>query len=293
MAYEAISTFGDSYLSSADKALVASYKSLYESAKAAGNEAQMRSAHEAAQAVRASYGYSGGDDGSEYIPLSQTVPSATAKTSEISEVYRAGEASALAALESAYRSSVAELDASAGKIPELYRQSANAIAKAAAVGDLSTNEYMAAQGLNTGAKGQVMLSRQNALQGSLSANSSAEAQALSDVEAQRTKLSLEYQSSIAAALADNDLKKAQALYEEAVRVDKSIVDTAYKNALLQSEAQQQLVSAAKYADSAAEKNLSALRQYAQELAKTGDYSGYASLGWTQSQIEAAEMAARA
>jgi len=298
MAYEAASTFNDAYLSSSDKALISTYKSLYESAKAQGNEAQMSAAHEAAQAVRASYGYSGGADGSQYIPLAQTgssqaVPAATSREPEIQAVYQASQASALAALESAYKASVADIDYEAGKIPGLYRQSANNIAASAAIGDLSTNEYMAARGLNTGASGQVMLARRNVLQGNLSANSTAEAQALADVEAERAKLNLQYQSSIAKAIADNDLAKAQALYEEAVRIDNSIVDTAYKNAALQAQAQQQKVEATQYADSVEQSRQAALRQYAQDLAKTGDYSGYAALGWTQSQIAAATLAAQA
>lgn len=295
MAYEAVSSFSDAYLSNADKALISTYKSMYESARTSGDTAGMEAAHQAAEAVRASYGYSGGSDGSEYIPLAQTqtVQAATSKASEIESMYNASEAAALAALESAYNISIADLNSQAGKIPAIFHESANAIASQSAIGGLNANEYMAAMGLNNGASGQVMLSRNNVLQSNLSANSKAQAQALSDVEAERTKLSLSYQASIAKAIADNDLAKAKALYEEAVRVDNSIVDAAYKTASLQTQAQEQQIDATKYADSLEQARQATLRQFAADLAKTGDYSGYAALGWTQEQIAAANLAAQA
>lgn len=82
MSYTAKGTYNDADVSKADKALIETYKDqwarndeLSREAKAAGNmeayaEAELgkQRAHEGAEAVRSRYNYSGGEDGSEYIP---------------------------------------------------------------------------------------------------------------------------------------------------------------------------------------------------------------------------------
>lgn len=60
-------------MSASDQALLKSYGDAYNNAIAAGDQAAAMKAHEAAEALRGQYGYSGGGDGSEYIPLLQQI----------------------------------------------------------------------------------------------------------------------------------------------------------------------------------------------------------------------------
>lgn len=62
-------SYGGSSSSSSSKA-IADYGNDYNAAKARGDTAGMEAAHQGAEAIRASQGYSGGVDGSQYIPLS-------------------------------------------------------------------------------------------------------------------------------------------------------------------------------------------------------------------------------
>ena len=55
-----------------DYASLQAYKDAWSSANAAGDQAGMSAAHDAAEALRAKYGYSGGGDGSEYIKTPNT-----------------------------------------------------------------------------------------------------------------------------------------------------------------------------------------------------------------------------
>lgn len=52
-----------------DRQNIKAYQTAYNQAKAAGDSAGMAAAHAGAEAVRAGYNYSGGIDGSQYIPL--------------------------------------------------------------------------------------------------------------------------------------------------------------------------------------------------------------------------------
>lgn len=64
-----------SLMSDEDYAAVRSYGDQYNAAKEAGNQAGMQAAHDAAEALRAKYSYSGGGDGSQYIKLPQDLGS--------------------------------------------------------------------------------------------------------------------------------------------------------------------------------------------------------------------------
>ncbi len=60
-------TYLDAGLSDGDKAAVGELSKQWSDAYAKGDQAGMDAAHQAAEAIRAGYGYSGGGDGSEYI----------------------------------------------------------------------------------------------------------------------------------------------------------------------------------------------------------------------------------
>lgn len=62
-------TYNDASLPAGAKNQIEIYKTLYNNAMASGDTATADAVHAAAQAIRKEYGYSGGDDGSEYIEL--------------------------------------------------------------------------------------------------------------------------------------------------------------------------------------------------------------------------------
>ena len=66
------------FMSDEDYAAVTKYGQDYMAAQAAGNQAGMQAAHDAAEALRAKYNYSGGADGSDYIGLGKKWNSNTA-----------------------------------------------------------------------------------------------------------------------------------------------------------------------------------------------------------------------
>ena len=64
-------------MSDIDNQRIAQYQNAYNAAKASGDKAGMEAAHKGAEAIRASYGYSGGADGSQQVALSNSaVPAA-------------------------------------------------------------------------------------------------------------------------------------------------------------------------------------------------------------------------
>ena len=128
---------------------------------------------------------------------------------------------AVAALEGAYEREVAAYDYARSLIPGQYRDARNRTDAAAALARQSVNEQFAASGLNTGAAGQARLSMAIANQGALSRLDSEQAAALAELDMRRAEAESEYRSAVAEAIASSELERAQALYEEAVRVDAS------------------------------------------------------------------------
>ena len=139
----------------------------------------------------------------------------------INELYDAAREQAVAALEGAYEREVAAYDYARSLIPGQYRDARNRTDAAAALARQSVNEQFAASGLNTGAAGQARLSMAIANQGALSRLDSEQAAALAELDMRRAETESEYRSAVAEAIASSELERAQALYEEAVRVDAS------------------------------------------------------------------------
>lgn len=173
-------------------------------------------------------GYSGGG-GSYSAP---TLPTATSQEDYINAMYAANQEAALAALASEYENNVAALDHQAGKLPATYNAAVDQANSQAAINRANFNEAAAASGLNTGAGSQARLSQNNALLGNVSSIRKAQADAQADLDFQRSQMEQQYQQAIRQAIADNDLRRAEALYKEALRVDESIVNTAVNQANL-------------------------------------------------------------
>ena len=139
----------------------------------------------------------------------------------INELYDTAREQALSALESAYDREVTSYDYAAARIPAQYYDARNAASAEAALARQSVNEQFAASGLNTGAAGQARLSLAVAEQGALGALGREQAAALTELEMRRAEAESEYKAAVAEAIASSELERAQALYDEAVRVESS------------------------------------------------------------------------
>ena len=121
------------------------------------------------------------------------------------------------------------------------------------------------------------MSQNNVYQKNIGSLEEAKATALNDVETQRTQLSTQYQNAIAEAIANNNYEQATALYNEAVRVDESIVSTALNQANLNYQYSTLNQNQAQF-------NTNNQISAADNLAQYGDFSGYKALGYSDGQI---------
>lgn len=290
MSYTPTGTYSDQYISAQDKAKIDAQKAAYAAAQAAGDTAGMQNAHSAAEAVRAAYKYSGGTDGSEYNPLQfvgtgnnainapakSAVQAATPQTSYLDALYKAQQEASLGKLKSAYDQNVITLDAQAAKIPQTYQTARNTTAATAEQNRAGFNERATAYGLNSGAGGQADLAMRNQNAANMSQINTAQANAVTDLDTQRLQIKTQYENQIAQAIANGEMAKAEALYNDAVRVDNSLIQ--------QSAAQAQL----DYQNWAQTNAL--MEEKAKMLASVGDFSGFAALGYTPEQIASMQAA---
>lgn len=161
-----------------------------------------------------------------------TLPHATDQSAYINAMYAANEQAARDNLRAEYENNLAQLDYQQGRLPETYNAAVDQANAQSTINRLNFNEAAAANGLNTGAGSQVRLSQNNALLNNVSAIRKAQADAQAELDLQRTQMEQQYQQAIREAVAKNDLERAQALYQEAKRVDESIVNTAINQANL-------------------------------------------------------------
>lgn len=289
----AVSEYDKIHLTPQDQAtidaLTKQYEQVQSNALANGGvtaeiQAKLDQIHGSAEALRAQSNYSGGGDGTSYIHLGNDNPSkspivsATPQNDYIEALNKAQQEAALQALKSAYEQNVIDIDAQAGKIPGIYQGARNRTSAAAERSRAGFNEYAAASGLNSGAGGQAQLAMSNQNMANMSAIDQQEAQAMNDLETTRLKVSTQYQNDIAQAIADGNLQKAQQLYQEAVRVDESLVaqskaqaDENYRYWAAQQQAQNTAYEVK-------------LRQ-AETMAAYGDFSGFLELGYPQETVD--------
>lgn len=266
--------YNDAIMNSADKQKIAALGEQWQAAQKAGNQGGMNEAHEQAELIRKKYGYSGGGDGSGFkiVGNNTVLPEAKDQSESINKIYDAQQKAKTDALKAAYDQNMADYDAQAAKIPQTYNEARRQVSTQADISRANLNEQLAGSGINVGAGSQLALSQQNSRNAAMGKVSSAEADAMSALEAQRQKVKTAYQNAVAQAISENDAARAKALYTEAQRVDNSIVNTAVKQLSVDT--------------TLAENDRSRLEQQAATLAKYGDFSGYAALGYTQDQIDA-------
>jgi hypothetical protein len=226
------------------KAQFAAAQQQYNAAVAAGNmsaasaaQQAMDSAHLEAERVRSGYQYSGGSDGSLYLsyPLigsqnsgADRAAGSTGAVEDYSDylrqLYAAKQASAVAQLQAAYESSLAELDQAGAGVAQAYQQARNSTAGASELARRNFAEYAAASGLSSGTGGQAELARGVTLQNDLNSIDTAEANTVAQLELQRANAESQYTSAIAQAQATGDYELASALYQEKVRVQKALIE---------------------------------------------------------------------
>lgn len=150
----------------------------------------------------------------------------------LEQMYGEALAAQLAQLESSYKQNVSDLDASSVKADANYNEQKRQTDGTSAQNAANWREMANAYGLNSGTIGQAALAQNNQRQSDLNTLGVAQAQAQAEIERQRTLLGQQYQLQINQAIAENNQQKAQALYQEAVRMDEVLRQEQQNNANL-------------------------------------------------------------
>jgi len=239
--YTPIGTHNDATVrqqSAQDTAQLQSLSDQWHAATAAGNTAAAAEYHRQAEAIRAGYGYSGGQDGSDYLGQSNaaahvthsmsspTLPQPNSYEQAIRDMNAAYQQQQLAGLRNAYDNSVVNLDRAEAQIAPTYQNARNQTAATNAQNARAMNEAFAARGLNTGTTGQAALAQNSVLQRDMTTLNESEAEAISEIQLQRRTLENEYQFAIENARATGNYQLAQNLLSEWQRYDNALMSTA-------------------------------------------------------------------
>ena len=122
-----------------------------------------------------------------------------------------------------YASSLENLDAQQEKAQKQTDENLNRTYVEAAKQQKNYGEVQNAYGLTSGAMAQARLAMDNQLQSDLTTIRAAQQSTDAEVERQRGILAKEYSSAITKAQADNDLQRAQALYEAAQQEEEALL----------------------------------------------------------------------
>ena len=149
-------------------------------------------------------------------------PTPNGQEDYIRQMYEANLAANKSQLERDYNQNLSDLGAEESKLGQIYYEQMRQAQAESDRNRQAFQEYANARGLNSGTGGQAELAQQNQLSSNLNTLRQSEAEKRAEVERQRVLLGQQYQNAIQKAQAENDLAKAKALYEEAVRVDEAI-----------------------------------------------------------------------
>lgn len=201
---------------------------------AAEKSGDWASAHNAAEAIRNSAGYSGGTNGAGYSAYQ--APQEKNDNSELLEYLKqmqaANTSANLANLASAYQINRNNLEAQQKALPEMFAQSRNDAAAQDAIARKNFDERAVANGLSNGASGQAELSRESAYRNNIATINATEGKSNSDIELAKNNLQAEYENAIAQAKAKGDSQLAESLYNEMVRQEeKATSDAQYAQSL--------------------------------------------------------------
>lgn len=126
-------------------------------------------------------------------------------------------------LSQSYNQAISDLDTAKQQNQQQTDKNLNATAVEAQRAQKNYNEVQNAYGLTSGAMAQARLAQDNQLQADLTALRAAQQTADAGIERERALLSQQYTSAIAEAHAENDLARAQALYQEAKDADAQLL----------------------------------------------------------------------
>lgn len=204
----------------------------------------------------------------------QKTASAADQSDYIRQMHEQQLAANKAQLESDYNQNLSNLDSEASKIGSNYYEQRRQTQANADRAQANYNEMANASGLNSGTGSQAQLARSNQLQSDLTTLGNAEAQNRAEIERQRTLLGQQYQNAIQKAQAENNMELAQKLYQEAVRVDESIIDASKNDSSRALEILNMMLSQV-----SSERNLASedARQAAEIAAASGKYGLYGKL----------------
>lgn len=204
----------------------------------------------------------------------QKTPSAADQSEYIRRMYEQQLAANKAQLESDYNQNVSNLAGEESKIGSNYYEQRRQTQSNSDRAQANYNEIANASGLNTGTRGQAQLARSNQLQSDLTTLNNAEAQNRAEIERQRTLLGQQYQNAIQKAQAENNMELAQRLYQEAVRVDESVIDASKNDSQRALEILNMMLS-----QISSDRNLASeeARQAAEIAAASGKYGLYGKL----------------
>lgn len=202
-----------------------------------------------------------------------------AKTEEkITQMYDAQLKSQKAQLQKDNDAANASLDKAQLQNQKTTDANLNRVAVEAQKDMMNDAEYYASSGLSSGARAQARQSRANQLSADMTALRKAGLEADAEAERQRALLAKEYAAAITQAQAENDLKKAQALYEQAQLEEQRLL----QKQLAEEETRQvQIKAQGDLAAQQAKLQLEGAKYLADE---TGDYSAIAKLyGYSDEQ----------
>ena len=142
----------------------------------------------------------------------------------INQMYDADLASQKQSLETNYQTGLSDLDAQKQKNQQTTDANLNRTYVEAAKSAKNYGEVQNAYGLSSGAMAQAKLAQNNQLQSDMTTLRAAQTEADAQIERQRGLLAKEYASAIAKAQADNDMARAQALYQQAKAEEDRLYD---------------------------------------------------------------------
>lgn len=142
----------------------------------------------------------------------------------INQMYDASLAGQKVQLEQNRDQGLANLEQEQKKLQQQTDANLNRTYVEAARDQRNYNEVQNAYGLASGAMAQARLAQDNQLEADLTALRGAQAQVDANIERERTMLSQQYMAAIAQAQAENDLKRAQALYDQARKDEAQLLE---------------------------------------------------------------------
>jgi hypothetical protein len=141
----------------------------------------------------------------------------------IKQMYESQLASQKEQLATDYAAADSRLTAQQQQNQKVTDENLNRTAVEAQKDAINRAEYYAAAGLTSGARAQARLAQDTQLQANLTAIRTAQQAADAETERQRSLLSQEYAAAIRKAQSENDMQKAQALYEHAKEAEQQLM----------------------------------------------------------------------